>query len=122
MRTRPGWLIPIATACVGGLFVVGGCGGGSKHSAATTTAVTSVAQTTTKATHPGDSSDRCARAGEIVNRYDILAPGASRKGYLILLHTLQRDCPKEAVKRGLDSQFLPRCHRLNQENCTMYRK
>ena len=64
----------------------------------------------------------CARAAQIVKHYNTLAPGASRKGYLVLLHKLQRDCAKQAAKLGLTGDYLPACKRLDQENCTMYAK
>lgn len=62
----------------------------------------------------------CARAGDIVEDYNTLVPGASRAEYLTLLHKLQRDCPSEAEARGLTGDFLPQCARLDQESCTMY--
>lgn len=62
----------------------------------------------------------CAASAQAVNDYDILKQGASRKGYLTLLHTLQRDCPQEAKKAGLTGDYMAKCTRLNQENCTMY--
>jgi hypothetical protein len=72
-----------------------------------------------QASQPGS---RCERAGQIVTDYDTLAPGSSRREYLVLLHKLQRDCPQVADQLGLTGEFLPRCNRLNQENCTMYRR
>lgn len=67
------------------------------------------------------SGDSCGDLGDQVEEYDVLAPGNSREGYLVVLHTLQRDCPSEAEQRGLDISILPRCERLDEENCTMYR-
>ena len=88
---------------------------------------TSAAAITTTATTPATttapvarSSSRCERAGKIVEGYNILARGASREGYLTLLHKLQRDCPTVASKLGLTGDLLPQCERLEQENCTMY--
>jgi hypothetical protein len=70
----------------------------------------------------GYDASSCVQFGRNVENYDILAPGASRSGYLVLLHRFQRDCPAEAAKRGLAGDFLPQCKRLAQENCTMYQK
>jgi hypothetical protein len=74
-------------------------------------------------------SRRPQRLGELDKRspsrsndYDTLAPGSSRREYLVLLHKLQRDCPQVADEVGLTGAFLPRCSRLDQENCTMYRR
>jgi hypothetical protein len=64
----------------------------------------------------------CDRAGQAVDNYDVLAQGASRMDYLILLHKLQRDCPRVAANLGLTGPYLPRCTRLDQENCSMYMK
>lgn len=64
----------------------------------------------------------CSALARRVNTYNTLTPGSSRTQYLTLLHTLQRDCPAQAVRLGLTGSFLPTCKRLGQENCTMYRK
>jgi hypothetical protein len=71
----------------------------------------------------GHRADSCADLGDQVEGYNVLDDGNSRGGYLVLLHTLQRDCPSEAARRGLDAAagILPRCERLDEEDCTMSR-
>jgi hypothetical protein len=64
----------------------------------------------------------CSALARRVDAYDTLAAGATRAGYLILLHTLQRDCATQAERLGLTAAFLPRCKRLAQESCSLYRK
>lgn len=87
-----------------------GCGSSTENGSDST-------ETTTSAS----SSDMCSDFGENVEGYNILAPGASRGEYLTLLHKFQRDCPEEAVNRGLTNAGMPQCARLDQENCTMWR-
>src|SRR5438067_777001 len=96
---------PIAIALVVVMTaVIGAACGESKQAETTSVPGSSVSITVGDVpTTVASSVDRCARAGRIVADYNILAPGASRRGYLILLHELQRDCPTEALNRGLDS-------------------
>ncbi len=71
----------------------------------------------------GASSDgsSCAQQYKNVDGYDILKPGASRGGYLTLLHQLQRNCPAEARSRGLTGEGLAPCGAdLSAENCSAY--
>jgi hypothetical protein len=109
-------------------LALAGCGGGDEEAAnsetgttmTNTASVTTDEETTAEEPKTGATS-ACREAATNVENYDILAPGASRKEYLVLLHTLQRDCPQVANARGLAADYLPRCKRLDQENCTMYR-
>ena len=114
MRTPTVALALIAAA----LALLFGTGCGTKSTSSTSQAKPETTQTTTST--PGESN--CEAAGQDAVDYDVLAPGNSRKGYLTVLHTLQRDCPEVADKLGLASDFLPRCKRLDQESCTMYPK
>jgi len=68
------------------------------------------------------TASNCLSLSRTVKTYNTLSPGSSRRGYLILLHTLQRNCPSQTKKLGLTGDYLPKCKRLDQENCTMYAK
>lgn len=64
-------------------------------------------------------AERCGEQLKAVENYNIFK--ATREGYLLKLHLLQRECPAVAKREGLDSTFLPKCgNDLTAENCTAY--
>ncbi len=64
----------------------------------------------------------CTRLARTVEDYDVLRPGASRAGYLIVLHKLQRDCPAQAQSSGLTGEGLHYpCPSPDAESCTDYK-
>lgn len=95
------------------LAALGSCGGSSGDSTPGGATAGNSAQSA--------AASPCAGLRTRVENYNTLRPGTSRRAYLILLHTLQATCPKQAQQAGLTSSFLKKCHQLPEENCTAYK-